>query len=977
LCDPSGSKPFSFTLAGIDTSATENAYFTVKLLARSGSSASYPDHHTIIHVNNCFNQDDAYWDGKINYLHQFSTPHSCLQNDNVLTLQIPGDVSNPDECCRERVALDSISVTYKKLFSAIQDSIDFSYPTGNWRFVINNFQNDNIHLYDISDPYNPILLNNFTKYFNGNWQVIFEDSISSEFHYIAVSDAAIKEPSSIIKDNPSFLKNPENKADYLIITDDTFINSSPFNDLKTWKESLGYIVKVINITDIYDEFSFGIFDPIAIKKFLEYVFNNWQQPIPAYVLLIGDPTFDFKNKRGSPDWFLFTPTLIGDDPSSPSGIYSSDTSLAAVVGSDILPDFHIGRLSVNSVEALQYNVSKIIQYESLVPSSVAWKKYITMVADYGEIFETPHNQAQETFLPSPPYETTKLYYSTSQPPYPDPSGMRNGLTQSINNGTLIISFAGHGTPNSWGSVAFWNNQDVSNLSNNNKYPLITNVSCYTGAIHRDSPNQTTFEEVLMEAFMNRNSKGAIAAIAPSSSDSTSSVDQSIFGFYQEIFSRNIKDILIGSIFYRTILDKLALPDEAKGLVLLGDPSIKLLLPIIPQPQNLTATGQNLKVILNWDAPNPPVAGYNIYRCIYHSVDVCSNPDSNFIKINSSIITSPYYEDTDVSNLTTYYYFVVATNEEGFESIPTNISFATPMNNQPPSPPTGLVATDPKIGSIINLSWNPNPEADIEGYQLYIGTEPLNYSYSVWVGNKTNFSAGGLSAYHIYYFALKAKNTSGFYSNLSQEVSAMPTKLGGSQPKRIIDLILTKSAPYDVLLQWSKPILNEANAPCNVIAYAVYRGLTSTFTPDHSNPGQTNSNRIAAINDASHNYYQDPEALKSNDDYYYLVSAYDEDWMESSVATNPPKHIADLMLIKQSPSIIFQWSPATPNQNSWIVGYNLYKSNLKSFIPDRANHTNLHTFAPSPPIIDDTLLNNENTYYFKILTVDNRSNESIP
>ncbi len=768
-----------------------------------------------------------------------------------------------------------------------------------------------------------------------------------------------------------------NRADYLIITDDTFINSIPIINLKNWKESLGYIVQIVNITDIYDEFNFGIFDPIAIKHFLEYVYNYWQQPVPSYVLLVGDPTFDFKNKRGSPDWYLFTPTLIGDDPASPSGTYSSDSSLAAVAGSDILPDFHIGRLSVNNINSLQYNVNKIIQYESLNPDSVEWKNSLTMLADYGEYFEYPYDRSQEDFLPSPPFQTIKLYYRLCQPPYPNPTCMRNGLAQSINNGTLIVSFAGHGTPYSWGYASFWNIQDINNLYNFNKYPMITNVSCYTGAIHRDSLNQTTFDEVLMEAFMNRNERGAIAAIAPSSSDSTSSVEQSVYTFYEEIFSLKIKDILIGSIFYRTILEKVGLPDEAKGLVLLGDPSVKLLLPQLPEPHNLTASGENMKVILNWDDVSPPVDGYNIYRCLYHSYSECINPDANFIKINASPVTNSYFEDTDVVNLITYYYFVVSTDNEGFESKLSNIAYATPINNQPPSSPTGLTAVDPKIGSIINLSWNPNPEPDIEGYQVYIGTEPLNYSYSVWVGNKTNFSATGLKSYKLYYFSIKAKNTSGFLSNFSNEVSAIPTKMGGSQPKKITDLIVMKETSENLKLQWSKPILNEAGAPCNVIAYAVYRSTSAAFVPDHSNPGQTNSNRIAAINNPDESYYYDIGAVISSNNYYYLVSAYDEDWMESSVSTGPPQKIYDLLLIKQSPTIVFQWSEAIPAKNSWIIGYNLYNGLNKNFIPDRANHTNLYLFVNSPPIYDNILLNDSNNYYFKLLTVDNHGNESIP
>ena len=51
----------------------------------------------------------------------------------------------------------------------------------------------------------------------------------------------------------------------------------------------------VDIEDIYAEFSYGIFDPRAIRKFLQYAYHNWQQPAPTYVLLVGDATNDYQN----------------------------------------------------------------------------------------------------------------------------------------------------------------------------------------------------------------------------------------------------------------------------------------------------------------------------------------------------------------------------------------------------------------------------------------------------------------------------------------------------------------------------------------------------------------------------------------------------------------------------------------------------------------------------------------------------------
>jgi hypothetical protein len=61
------------------------------------------------------------------------------------------------------------------------------------------------------------------------------------------------------------------------------------------REDQGLRVKVADIEDIYDEFSYGIKSPQALKDFLSYAYSNWSPPAPQYVLLVGDSTYDPKD----------------------------------------------------------------------------------------------------------------------------------------------------------------------------------------------------------------------------------------------------------------------------------------------------------------------------------------------------------------------------------------------------------------------------------------------------------------------------------------------------------------------------------------------------------------------------------------------------------------------------------------------------------------------------------------------------------
>jgi hypothetical protein len=107
--------------------------------------------------------------------------------------------------------------------------------------------------------------------------------------------------------------------------------------------------------------------------------------------------------------------------------------------------------------------------------------------------------------------------------------------------------------------------------------------------------------------------------------------------------------------------------------------------VLYPPLNLSATAGNSIVWLEWEEPQERIEllGYNIYR--------------DEILINPALLIDAEYEDTDVVNGITYYYFITAVYEEG-ESGQSNTVAATPHF---PSP-EGLYAL-PGNG-IVKLFW---------------------------------------------------------------------------------------------------------------------------------------------------------------------------------------------------------------------------------------------------------------------------------
>src|ERR1044072_7414049 len=127
------------------------------------------------------------------------------------------------------------------------------------------------------------------------------------------------------------------------------------------RRNQGQVVHVIDVEDIYDEFSFGQHTPQAIHDLLATAQNTWVRQ-PHFVLLAGDASYDPKNYFGQGMNDLVPTKLI-------------DTALMEAASDDWLADFKgdglaelaLGRLPARSASDLNQMVGKIIRYENAAP----------------------------------------------------------------------------------------------------------------------------------------------------------------------------------------------------------------------------------------------------------------------------------------------------------------------------------------------------------------------------------------------------------------------------------------------------------------------------------------------------------------------------------------------------------------------------------------------------------------------------------
>ncbi len=492
------SADFEFTLAGLASSTEE-----VGLKVRFKDRADPDRQHTRISLNGTL-VDERTWrplpfhQGWITLSLTF--PQSLLrQGSNVLTIQSIRD--NP--ATESRFYLDWFEVESWRDFWARDLGIVFSYQGNEMQvFHIPGFprkSRNRILALDVTDPSSPMVFTGgrFQKgtYMDPNGRGVktyafsFCDQVVGARSYQVLDWMRAKKPKAMEYFEAPHLRGSGNGADYVIITAKGL--DEAVSPLATHRVSQGLRVATVSIQDIYDEFSYGLKDPKAIRDFLQYAYESWVPPAPTYVLLVGDANIDYlqnynpsnpvkqvANPRQDmiPTWILQSAAL-GDTPSDNRYVCVTRDEEGLY---DPLPDMAIGRIPARDASELRAVVSKILAYEADT-APAPWKREILFVADQNEpTFQQVCEGLISDFLPWD-YTAHRLYLSE----YPDCDNTncdsaRQALQGEIAQGRLIANYVGHGYYYNWAGEMVLKNQDASILQNQGKLSFFATFTCMNG-----------------------------------------------------------------------------------------------------------------------------------------------------------------------------------------------------------------------------------------------------------------------------------------------------------------------------------------------------------------------------------------------------------------------------------------------------------------------------------------------------------------
>ena len=422
----------------------------------------------------------------------------------------------------------------------------------------------NISVWNVSD------IKNIRSILDGN-SILFNNNTLQEF--IAFENNNVKTPIAISK-----IKNQDIKgfsaAYHTIIAPQNWIEVAQ-KIAKFHEEERGITTNVIDIDAIYNEFSSGNKDIMAIRRMMKYFKSKGN---PKTLLLFGDASIHQKDQED------FIPTYETISPENYSTSYCTDDFYGLLDASESTLDkggdldIGIGRIPANSLTEANYAFEKIKAYKSAA-SYGDWRNYTSLVADdvdnnFDVDFLFQSESIANRLKDSVKTQVEKIYLDAFRQENFSGGQRYEEADKLIKDrmifGGLLMTYIGHGGQNNWAQERVLSIKDIETYKNIHNLPFVTTATC--GFAPYDRPNN---EKSAGEKFLMQRDGGAIAMMTTSREVYITDQERFMNTFIEEFFKKdgpNNEYRDFGAIA-RNTKNRNNLNVNSQKIVLLGDPAL--------------------------------------------------------------------------------------------------------------------------------------------------------------------------------------------------------------------------------------------------------------------------------------------------------------------------------------------------------------------------------------------------------------------
>jgi hypothetical protein len=507
--------------------------------------------------------------GRVPFNKEFEVPVDLLlDGNNVLAMRATGGTL---PTAGDIVILNKVTIDFPRDYVATNNKLEF-YTDNYKNSKVSGFTTPNVRVFDVTYENTPRLLTNLEVVeTNGTWGPVMP--ANRERLLYAVGDGVYGAAMSVTPNNPEVLQQPSHAGSMVLIA-----HPSLLAEAQTWanyRAGQGVVTKVVNVNDIFDEFSYGVSSSFAIEDFLLYAKNNWQTP-PSYVMLFGDAHYDTRNYFGTGYWNQ-VPSRLVDTLYTETG---SDEALTDF-NNDGLAEIPIGRAAARTPAGVTALFNKTVAWEAALNAN-SLDRGVLFAFDWpdGYNFEAMSDRVMSKLPASVPKTRVahSIFNTQTNTWQADPNAQANiiaginevdGGTAQVpgpNAGQYLVNYTGHGTASAWRAASFFSSDQAPQLTNANYPSVMVALTCLNGYF---MSNAETFAEV-----MTRTSNGGAVAIWASTGLTTPDVQEIMANrFYTKLGEGSIPRI--GDLIADAKAQVPAGADVRLSWALLGDPMLKI------------------------------------------------------------------------------------------------------------------------------------------------------------------------------------------------------------------------------------------------------------------------------------------------------------------------------------------------------------------------------------------------------------------